>query len=570
MKSKKPRPEKSKNSRNVNYLPNNVTFVLNKTYSQSKNLLAPFLLKRLKLKQRIFILCLLLVSYPVWPQQLKYLFTSQTQNSRSNRSNKPSYVSQNFDTNPDHPNINIHPRFSKHFQNFTNANHEVIKNINPKFHSQIDNLPEEHKLLPNLVPNLVGFEEHHFHQSKEEQNQRLEALAHALPNDQVGNTAGEFFHPPMNIHISNPPTKIMSPEEVWAMANNFINKREVYPPNHQTELSLILRMMATTKIIAADVLPRGTQLKLLLVLNGGQKVVFKPKRFERDYVVPGNSWDGFDRHNAEVAGFHLDSILHFRRAPLVVGKNLKFREEILPVATERLKATIRYKKDVLDKNGDPTTCFYGKCYYCKEEDLVCHDQNGLLEGTLTLWIEKENYGFVKLRHPYQRTYHPDKQARWEYDPKYCNLVVKKEAPYDKGPRLLDITDASIFDYLIGNGDRHHYETFDPKKHGTDAMLIMIDNAKSFGNSSLHDTSILAPVKQCCVIRSNTYDLLTQYKTNIGNVLDMSMKNDPIYPVLTQDHFAAMNLRMGHIFEAIDGCLEEFTPDQVIVDEWNGL
>ena len=40
--------------------------------------------------------------------------------------------------------------------------------------------------------------------------------------------------------------------------------------------------------------------------------------------------------------------------------------------------------------------------------------------------------------------------------------------------LLDVTDASVFDYLIGNGDRHHYETFKNKK---DSMLVMLDNAK---------------------------------------------------------------------------------------------
>ena len=46
--------------------------------------------------------------------------------------------------------------------------------------------------------------------------------------------------------------------------------------------------------------------------------------------------------------------------------------------------------------------------------------------------------------------------------------------YLSGEMLLDVTDASVFDYLIGNGDRHHYETFKNKK---DSMLVMLDNAK---------------------------------------------------------------------------------------------
>lgn len=43
-------------------------------------------------------------------------------------------------------------------------------------------------------------------------------------------------------------------------------------------MSLILSRMANAKIVHADALPKGTQIKLLLVLEGGQKVVFKQKR----------------------------------------------------------------------------------------------------------------------------------------------------------------------------------------------------------------------------------------------------------------------------------------------------
>ena len=102
---------------------------------------------------------------------------------------------------------------------------------------------------------------------------------------------------------------------------------------------------------------------------------------------------------------------------------------------------------------------------------------------------------------------------WERDESYCNSVVKTKSPYDKGDRLLDITDGSAFDYLIGNADRHHYEIF--KDKGSDSMMLMLDNAKrlifkvkrfdveniyffSFGNPFLHESSILAPIRQCCL------------------------------------------------------------------------
>lgn len=57
----------------------------------------------------------------------------------------------------------------------------------------------------------------------------------------------------------------------------WVNPRQIYPEDHQN-LSSILFAMSSSKILKADVLPKGTQLKLLLVLEGNQKVVFKQKR----------------------------------------------------------------------------------------------------------------------------------------------------------------------------------------------------------------------------------------------------------------------------------------------------
>ena len=114
---------------------------------------------------------------------------------------------------------------------------------------------------------------------------------------------------------------------------------------------------------------------------------------------------------------------------------------------------------------------------------------------MTLWFP-DSKALDKVRHPYQRTYKPDKTARWETDEDFCNTYVKKTEPYNKGQRLLDIIDTSIFDFLIGNGDRHHYEVF--KEGGNDGMVLLLDNAKAFGNPSLDDLSILSPLRQCCM------------------------------------------------------------------------
>ena len=65
--------------------------------------------------------------------------------------------------------------------------------------------------------------------------------------------------------------------------------------------------------------------------------------------------------------------------------------------------------------------------------------------------------------------------RWEVDENYCKRVkaMKLYNP-SAGPRLLDLIDAAIFDFLIDNGDRHHYDVFE---NVTNSMVVLLDNGK---------------------------------------------------------------------------------------------
>ena len=42
--------------------------------------------------------------------------------------------------------------------------------------------------------------------------------------------------------------------------------------------------------------------------------------------------------------------------------------------------------------------------------------------------------------------------RWETQDDWCHYVKKNDV-YKSGPRLLDLMDAHVYDYLIGNADR---------------------------------------------------------------------------------------------------------------------
>lgn len=215
--------------------------------------------------------------------------------------------------------------------------------------------------------------------------------------------------------------------------------------------------------------------------------------------------------------------------------------EVLPVATPKLNETVMFQNN--------NTCFYGKCYYCKPSDPACAEGN-VMEGSLTLWLPT-NFMLQKWKHPWARTYRSNIKARWEEDNSYCQ-EVKKSYPIDRRRLLLDIIDTAFFDYLIGNADRHMFETF---ADDADPMLLLLDNGKSFGNPYWDEQSILAPVKQCCRIRRSTWDALQQFRDGkLSETMRAVLSHDAIAPVLSDLHLEALDRRLTDIFDAVNSCV----------------
>lgn len=68
-------------------------------------------------------------------------------------------------------------------------------------------------------------------------------------------------------------------------------------------------------------------------------------------------------------------------------------------------------------------------------------------------------------------------SRWQVEENYC-LRVKNTKQYamKSSPRLLDLVDAAIFDFLLDNGDRHHYEV---PANLSPASVFLFDNGKRY-------------------------------------------------------------------------------------------
>lgn len=202
--------------------------------------------------------------------------------------------------------------------------------------------------------------------------------------------------------------------------------------------------------------------------------------------------------------FPLYRILGYRRAVPTVGRVVNITRELRDNADRKLRKTFFVSPA---KNH----CFVGKCdYYCDTTHAICGAPD-LKEGSVQVFLPDEaNVPRKHNKSPYRRTYSKKTQlAIWQQDMRFCTWKVKNQKSYAHGRKLLDLVDLHIMDYLIGNQDRHHFESFSVFT-GTPSYALHLDNGRSFGKTDFDDEDILLPLRQCCVIRPSTFLTLMKF------------------------------------------------------------
>ncbi|KAL1005701.1 hypothetical protein UPYG_G00062570 [Umbra pygmaea] len=357
----------------------------------------------------------------------------------------------------------------------------------------------------------------------------------------------------------------------WLRFHLGISRWQLYP-HRDVNMEPLTQQLSKHRIVSAVQRPGGTQLKLVISFpNYGQAMV-KPMKQERDEESNTNLYyfSDFERHNAEIAAFHLDRVLGYRRIPPAVGRLVDVVKEIKDITTDQKLAKTFFTSPV------GNVCFYGQCsYYCSTEHAVC-GRPQKLEASLAVMLPDSSLASRhSWRSPWRRSYSRSKVAVWEKDPHYCN-TVKKTPPYDKGTRLVDLIDMTILDFLMSNMDRHHYETFE--KFGNNTFLLHLDNGRGFGRHSKDEPSILAPLEQCCKIRHSTLlrlRLLSQPQYRLSDVMRESLSHDPLFsvaPLLSEPHLSALDRRLATVLQTVRDCQERQRShrgggaDEVIYDD----
>ncbi|KAF8787363.1 Extracellular serine/threonine protein like [Argiope bruennichi] len=324
----------------------------------------------------------------------------------------------------------------------------------------------------------------------------------------------------------------------------------------------LLKDMATMPIVHVEEKVGGTQLKLLITFQDGNQAMFKPMRFDRQKETEPNHFYfvDYERHISEIAAFHLDRILGFRRCPPVVGRKLNITTEIYAVADDELLKTFFI-------SPAQNICFHGHCsYYCDTSHAICGKPDAI-EGSLAAFLPPDSLsGRKSWKNPWKRTYHKRRKAEWELNNDYCQ-TVRQHPLYDNTKRLADLIDTSILDFMIGNMDRHHYETF--KIFGNDSFILHLDHGRGFGKAKHDELSILAPLIQCCFIHITTFYRLLQLQLNpmkLSNLMRCSLYRDPLNPILLDPHLDALDRRLETVLGVLRDCFSNHEASEVFYYE----
>ncbi|EMP27015.1 Dentin matrix protein 4 [Chelonia mydas] len=413
----------------------------------------------------------------------------------------------------------------------------------------------------------------------------------------------------------------------WLRFHIGINRYELYSRQDPITPTL-LEELATQKIIGSVQKPGGTQLKLIMTFPNYGEALFKPMKQTRDQETPADFFyfSDFERHNAEIAAFHLDRILDFRRIPPVSGRLVNITKEIRDITTDKKLARTFFISPASN------VCFFGECsYYCSTEHALCGKPDQLEGSMAALLPDKELAKRHSWRSPWRRSYHKSKKAdplpqpgdtshtpnpsapppipepppapqaphswsdprdytpcesphslphpnsllqpsenKWELNQNYC-AQVRKTPPYDSGSRLLNLIDMTVLDFLMGNMDRHHYETFE--KFGNNTFLLHLDNGRGFGRHSHDEMSILAPLQQCCSIKKSTFlrlQLLATEPYRLSDVMRESLASDHLSPILSEPHLKALDRRLQRVLDMVRVCMAKGGQKAVLVDDMGKL
>uniref|UniRef100_A0A3B3Z9D6 FAM20 C-terminal domain-containing protein n=1 Tax=Periophthalmus magnuspinnatus TaxID=409849 RepID=A0A3B3Z9D6_9GOBI len=188
----------------------------------------------------------------------------------------------------------------------------------------------------------------------------------------------------------------------WLRFHLGITRWRLYDPRDPA-LEQLMRYLATELQKSG-----GTQLKLVVSFPNYGQALLKPMKQSRNAETDFNLFyfSDFERHNAEIAAFHLDRVLGFNRIPPVVGRLINVTTEIRELTTDRKLSRTFFTSPA------GNVCFYGQCeYYCSTEHPICGRPHALEVSLAAFLPDLDLAPRRSWRSPWRRSYSRTKLAQ---------------------------------------------------------------------------------------------------------------------------------------------------------------
>ncbi|KAL3872517.1 hypothetical protein ACJMK2_035741 [Sinanodonta woodiana] len=347
------------------------------------------------------------------------------------------------------------------------------------------------------------------------------------------------------------PIKNIDYRQIWEKFNQTINDESIYRPT--TDVDEIIYALRRSKIVKVDLYSPSTfsAYKWMIVLEGGQHVLFKPALINKTVKASVNCVSGCEHPEYEIAGFALNRLFGLRNMPYTTGRRVSWDQEIAPVATEVLKKSVTVRED-----GD--ICIVWTCYL-EYESRYCFEK-GIIYGALVYWIGNKT---VVQRVADKASWHHEYHAMGDFlanfssilpgNRTYCDQFRKRE-PYSDMVSFGYILDMAAIDFLMLNYDGGKH-TYIANRNDTIRLNILIDYGLSFCDRN--DPILLAPIYQCCRIRKKLYKSLLKYSANLTEAFDETTKDDPLYPLLLPMDLTVIQQRLNTIITIIEICFKKY-------------
>ena len=293
--------------------------------------------------------------------------------------------------------------------------------------------------------------------------------------------------------------------DYWKKVYDGIGKnRQLYQSDFNVE-ELLFKMQTET-IVNIDFFRRRPTIKWILTLTGGQKVLFKPELNDKQ----NHCKSGCEHPEYEVTGYVLNRMLGLNTMPFATGRELDWFTEIEPIASKDFIKAFNFYRN---KGNKTKICIKWTCSQLKRYNYCF--SNGRISGAVIYWVNRD---ILELRHysinkkDYTR-FHPmyfhsksrtmKVQNLQTGDSRFCDKL-RQLPPFNITDNFIYILDMAVEDFLTqSKNSKHNIIYLDTSENRS--MNVVIDKGKGFCHYK--DDLLLAPIYQCCKIRSTVYEIL---------------------------------------------------------------